>query len=98
MLAKAGGIFGVVAITALLAGSVGAAAMEPPARPMIDVAPAAQAVPESNEGPGVPVTPLPDPTTTTTAPPRAPRVRATTAAPKAAGGTAVSFTIVDRPR
>ena len=91
-------MFGVVAITALLVGSVGAAAMEPPARPMIDVAPAAQTVPESNEGPVVPAQPLPDPTTTTTAP--APRVHTQAASPStatASGGTAVSFTIVARP-
>lgn len=98
MLAKAGTLFGVVAITALLAGSVGAAAMEQPARPMIDVAPAAQTVPESNEGPVVPATALPDPTTTiTTAPASRVHTSAATSS-KATGGTAASFTIVAPPR
>jgi hypothetical protein len=97
VLAKTGALFGVVAITVLLAGSVGAAAMEPPARPMIDVAPAAQTAVNSNEGPVVAAQPLPDPTTRTTPPAPAPRVHATVAPASPTAGTAVSFTIVDRP-
>jgi hypothetical protein len=97
VLAKAGTLFGVAAIALLLVGGIGAAfGVELPTRPTIDTAPMVQPVPEVNEGPVVPAQPLPDPTTTTTAPARPPQTYTTAPSRPSAGGTAVSFTITPR--
>jgi hypothetical protein len=102
VLGKAGTLLGVAAVAILLAaGGVGAAVavQQPPDRPTVVVPanPTIEFEPAPDAEAPVPAEPLPDPTTTTTAPPIAqPATPAAPAAPATSGGTAVSFTIAAR--